>query len=262
MAGRATPEQPSAKRRSALGASTLGLVVAFAVGALDGRLIAYQASVGGLSGALGAGLLVFATLGGVLLLLFVVAFAGIVRRRATAAAIRRIVLGSAALGAGIAVGNVTAPFTGGVYRQPVVLASTGTITVSLDGLADAYQPTPKGQASCASVADGTDVAEITGLELGLLRGLHLRGTVSLAPGGETVAGVSFWIDGADLPAEVAQPAWSGPITTSPRPSGDRGGVATFDSVTLSRDPKLPQPSGGLPETLRGSVAWTCEPFRP
>jgi len=237
------------------------LALAFAIGVLVGRSIAYQQSAGGLGGIIGAGLWLYGTIAGFLVVVVLVVIAARIGCRPVRAALAPVVLGGLLVVAGGIVGHVTAAFTGGLQRNAEVLTSAGTITLRLDDLESAYQAAEASSADCRSLPDGMDVAEVTGLALGTLDGRHLRGTVFLPFGNEASARAEIWIDGADLPEGAAQPFWTGPITASNPAGEDRPGQATFDALELTHDPKLPPYSEPFPERLAGSLDWRCELFR-
>ncbi|HEX6868681.1 MAG TPA: hypothetical protein VF119_07735 [Candidatus Limnocylindrales bacterium] len=237
------------------------LVVAFFAGIVVGRSLAYETSRGGLGGIIGAGLWVYGTLFVLVVLFAVVAIRARVRRRPLGSALRPLAVASLILAGGAIVGNVSAGFTGGLYRPARILESSGTITLRLEG-AVGYVAADAIAATCTSVPDGLDVAAVTGLELGTLGGRRLRGSVSLPFGNEADARAELWIDAADLPDGATQPTWSGAIAVSNRPGEDRPGLATFGALALAKDPKLPPYDDVFPEALAGGFEWSCAPFSP
>lgn len=255
--------QPNLGRRGAITTTVVFRLAALLLGLFIGRSIAYQVSRGGLEGAIGGGLWVYGTLLALVTLFVAVAIRARIRRGPVGATLRPVVIGSAFLAAGALVGNVSAPYTGGLYRNALVLQTTGTMTLRMDDV-PTFEGIEGSPVTCSSLPDGLDAAEVTGLDLGLLGARHLRGTVSLPFGNEAAARLDLWLDGADLPEGAFQPTWSGPLTVTvlTRAGEDRPGQATFDSVALLHDPKLPAPSEAFPEMFAGSLEWSCGLFQP
>jgi hypothetical protein len=236
---------------------------ALLVGVLAGRLIAYNQSVGGLGGALGAAFLIFGT--GVLVA--VVGGTGLIalrlRRGHAGPAIQSLLAAGALLVVGAVGGNLTAAATGGLHREPVVQVSTASVQVQLAATKPAFVPRTGGEARCSSVPDGNAVAGVEALDLGELGNGTLRAAVFLS-GADVGARIELWIDGADVPEDTIAPTWGGEARID-APNGGLSGRASFDVESTAGagkpgDPTAPPgPDGSAwPLRLAGELLWACD----
>jgi hypothetical protein len=226
-------------------------VVVATVGAFLGYEVAYQASVGGLGGALGAAFIAYA-IGGLVLIAVLVGVANSLRREGRGRVASRYSFATAGLLlAGAGSGFVAVPVLDIGYHEPVTLEARGEATVTLADVPE-FVPRPAGRADCHSVPDGTDVAEVVALSLGELNGNVLRADIY---GGT----ISLFVDAAHLPEGSVPPMWTtaAEATTS---SGATTGTVRFDDAPLRVDPELGRPVGTWPETLSGEVEWSCGPW--
>ncbi|HEX7949828.1 MAG TPA: hypothetical protein VF494_05740 [Candidatus Limnocylindrales bacterium] len=234
------------------------LAIGMLVGVLLGRGVAYSTSIGGLSGAfavpLGASLLAVASL--------VAAAVGTVgwlaRRRRSSAAILGAFGAAGTLVLGTGLGIVSAGATGGTYREPVVLTSPGTGSLTLIRPELPFTANPDGPVQCASEGDGQVVHGITGLELGELGPGTVRGglTLLLADG---TGSLELFIDGGDLPDGADQPFWTGAVTYAGVVADGTSGSVAFERLT--REPAAgPVATADVrwPEVLGGTLRWTCQ----
>lgn len=256
--------------RSAIGTTLSVLVVAGAcvIGVLVGRAIAYQASVGGLGGALGVGFLSF------LLIVTVVGLAAVglvatkVRHGHISRAIGTILAAAGLLTAGAIGGHATAAAFGGLHHEPVVLEATGQTRFELQAGTMPFVTRDGGRAVCRSVPDGRNVADVTALELGELGSGTVRATLTLPVQASDVATAEFWIDGGDLPEGSIQPFWRGSVQITESGADNASGKLTFKGLDRSSGGALPKPASSdptsgasdWPSTLSGALSWTCQPW--
>ena len=140
-------------------------VVVLGVGGFLGFQVAYQSSLGGLGGALGAAFLGMAT-GALALVALLVGVGNALRPAGRGRVASNYAFAAAGLLlAGAAVGYVVVRVFDLGYHAPVVLQARGEASVTLDGVAG-FEPRDAGRADCQSVADGTDVERVVALSLG------------------------------------------------------------------------------------------------
>jgi hypothetical protein len=243
-------------RRPGLLTIVAGLAILVS-GFLDGRYVAYLNSRPNYFVRLDMVLVVAATIVGAAVVAFVVRSVAQRQAREPGAIRSAVWIGIALLIAGFAAGAATAAATGALHREPVVLETVGKAAgdFTLAGfVASGDQP-----ATCRSVADGTAVEGITGLDLGSLAGATFRTFLTIdAATGAVVSGEVF-VDGGDLPEGSGQPSWTGTMTTAELAPDGRNGRVDFESLQLINDPPPgAQPNGDpWPSTLAGSVRWIC-----
>lgn len=234
-------------------------LVPLGVGVFLGYQAAYEASLGGFGGALGAAFLAYA-IGGLVLIAVLVGAANLLRpagRGRTAsryafAAAGLIALGGAGGAAGVQVLDLG-------YHPPVVLGARGDASIVLDGVAG-FEPRASGRADCWSVADGTEVEEVVALSLGELNGNLLRGDLFLPVAGVSGASVSFFVDAAHLPEGSVVPMWNTQDVEIDSAGGGAIGTLRFDGVPIHVDPEVGAPAASWPATLSGEISWACEPW--
>ena len=261
------------------------IAVVLAIGVALGADLSYERS----RGAFLSGIGVFLLIAGLLAITVLIGLgAALARHRPVT---RAAFSATAALVVGAIAGQVAAPVLGLRYVPPVVLQSTGTIRLGLDGI-DGWQPRPAAPAECRSAADSTGLAKVTSNDLGQLavdgRPMTLRGSVEWgqlgADGSADGIAVSIWVDAGDLPATMAQPFWNGAATGGTTGAGAAavgtldfsnleltvapGGAADDGRTWLARvqvamadtadEPNGPPPDpGSWPATLSGAISWDC-----
>jgi len=238
------------------------LLLAGGFGVIAGRTLAWNQSVGGLTAALGSGLVLFVALIGIVVL---TVGAIVIASLASGSARKLRTFGLVVLGVsiGFGLGYSTAAATGGTYRAPVVLERSGTATIALTTTGLDFEPTRGASTTCHSVPDGTDVESFSSLDLGEL-GVDgaagtLRGNVGVVVANEPgVAVVSLWIDGGDLPEGAFQPFWEGRVSAGG--TGAATGTVAFTTLPLSESPDPSLDVGPWPAALAGSIEWSCGAF--
>ena len=226
-------------------------VTSAVVGMLFGWGIAYQRSVGGLGGALGASLLIAILLGLVALIAGSVLVATKIRHGDLGQAIRVVLATAGVLAAGAVAGGAAAVGFNGTYHAPVVQQSGGSIAVDLSSTSLVFVPRTDGGAMCTSEDDGPAVARVNALDLGELGPGTLRATLHVGNVRSEVT-AELWIDGADIPEGGTQPFWRGPLRVIREETEGASGQGEF-AFTL--------PGGSpWPSTLTGSISWTCRPW--
>lgn len=244
------------------------LVVMAIAGLLLGRSIAYQRSLGGLEGALGAGMLLVLLAGIALVTLLVGLALGLaVRRRgrpgrpgrASAFAVVALLLGSG-------VGGLTAPLLGGTYREPVVLDAPAQMLLRLDPAPASFVAHGQGQSACRSQPDERTAVNFAALDLGSLGPGTLRAGLDLALDGSEGT-LELFLDGGSLPEGSEQVSWSGAVSASMLAPDHRQGRVVFHDLPLLRQTGKPAESPGAflppqawPTTLSGQLDWTCDPW--
>jgi len=234
-------------------------VVVVGVGAFLGFQVAYQSSLGGLGGALGAAFLGMAI--GALAFVALLVGVGNALRPAGRGRVASSYSFAAAglLLTGAAVGYVVVTVFDLGYHAPVVLQARGEATVTLDGVAG-FEPRGAGRADCQSEADGTDVERVVALSLGELNHNVLRADITVPVAGASRGFISLFVDAAHLPPGTAQPMWT-MIEPGVEASSDGGtGTIRFDLALIQVDPKLGVPPGSWPEVLAGEIRWSCGPW--
>ena len=235
------------------------LLAAAGFGVVAGRTHAWNQSVGGLTAALGGGVVLFGVIFGVVIIAVVAVVLARIVTRGPVPGLRVAGLTAAAVALGFAGGLSTAAATGGTYREPVVLESSGTVRLAVTTPGIEFVPTAGASASCHSLPDGTTIEGLSTLDLGELTVAgasgSLRADIRLTTEAAGAGSVSLWIDGGDLPEGSFQPFWDGRSEVS-QPIGARGTI-TFTSRLASDkvDPSLTV--APWPESLSGSIEWSC-----
>ena len=219
------------------------------IGMALGASIHYQSSVGGFSGALGAG---FTFIG----LAAIVGVSGLI---AVIAALIHRTSASFAFGAfagGLVIGGLLGTLVGPTYREPI--AATGTVKVVLT------EPTAlewTSRATCTSVENGSAIASVRADELATLGGhvVWLR--------------ASGLVDGTTQPRDLIIGQPMDPDSTPPYPYREyaatgsaltidqtgvdqRSGTIHFTDLALVDGPPFPLTPPAA--HLAGRVEWTCE----
>ena len=234
----------------------LAAVVVLGAGAFLGYQVAYQSSLGGLGGALGAAFLAMA-IGGLVVLVGLVGVGNALRPEGRGRVASRFSFAAAVLLVAGAVGGYFAvPVFGLGYHPPVVLQARGEASATLEGAA-AFEPREAGRADCQSVADGIDVEHIVALSLGTLNGSVLRAEITLPIAGISGSYLSLFVDAAHLPEGSMQPMWSSLEAQVDAATGGTSGSITFEDAPIREDPELDLPVGSWPPTLSGEIRWTC-----
>jgi len=256
--------------RSAIGrpASVLVAVGACVVGVLAGRAIAYEGSVGGLAGVLGAGILSFFLIVAVVGLALVGLIATKIRHGHVSRPIGTLLAAAGLLATGALGGHATAAAFGGLYHEPVVLEATGATRFDMQAVAVPFVARDGGRAVCRSVPDGRTVADVTALELGELGSGTLRATLSLPAQASDGAAAEFWIDGGDLSDGSIQPFWRGSVQVTEIGADGASGKLIFASLErengaekpISESPAPTSAAPGWPSTISGLLSWSCQPW--
>jgi len=240
---------------------------ALLVGAVVGYQIAYQRSVGGLGGALGAGILIGLLGLTVAALVAVGVIALLFRRGDVSPTIAMILVAAPLLAVGGFAGSALAAPLGGTYRLPVVLQATGHTRFELQPGSMPFAARFDGAADCRSAADAPTVAEVDAMELGKLGPGTLRGMLSLSGPDSAIATAQFWIDGGDLPEGSDQPFWEGSVHVDEASADAGDGRMTFRGLALavsagkpSGESASPTSSADWPATISGTMSWTCLPW--
>ena len=238
------------------------LTAAVIVGLLSGRSFAYMSSIGGFSAALGVPLLGMALVGGVVGVAVVAAILARLRGTSIGSTLRFVALATGVLALAAMIGAVTARATGAIYVEPIVLQAGGRIHVDVTSEGMPFVVRADAAAECASVPDGRLVGSITALDVGELGDGTLRGSIGLGtePGQSRI---EFFIDGADLPEGDLPPVWGGTVPIDEVTSDRSAGRASFDNLRLldeGKDPDATVPPSEWPESLSGTISWTCDPW--
>ncbi len=247
-------------RRSPRMAVVLWLAIggtALVVGVLTGRAIAYVASLGGFN-SISAAILTVLLVSAVLGLGLIALIATKLRQGDVSRAITMVLAAAGLLATGALGGHATAAAFGGTFRAPVVLEAPGEANVRLDRGMSSFVASGASAAECRSVADETNVAEVTALDLGELGSGTLRATVSLSASMPRAARAEFWIDGGDLPEGADQPFWSGSALLIELSADRSQGRLVFDG--LPRAVEQGGAPGAWPRALSGEMTWSCLPW--
>ena len=223
-------------------------------GGFLGFQVAYQSSLGGLGGALGAAFLAMA-IGALAVVALLVAVGNALRpsgRGRIASTYAFAAAGLLLAGAGVGYGAVWAFDLG--YDAPVVLGARGEASATIEGVP--FEPRAAGRADCQSVADGTDVERVVALSLGDLNGGLLRADIALPVAGVSGGYIALFVDAATLPSGSVPPTWeqAGPEITA---SSGASGSVRFDGAQLRMEPDIGAATGDWPTTLSGVVHWSC-----
>ena len=250
-------ERPS-RRRPALLMIGIGAAI---VGGFVGREIARENSVYALFGGLIPTFFLVVTIGA-LVLVALIALA--IRRGNLSLPISGMLVAAGMLAACAVVGDVTARATGGTYVAPVVLETTGTMTLAMPGGAP-FVPGTATTARCESTPGGSTVADVVGRDLGELGPGTLHGSIGFGVDGADQPAVSFFIDGADLPDGTSLISWTGRAQAIELGPSGTSGKLTFTGVDRDPDSALkpgssaPQASADpFPGTLSGTIVWSCQ----
>ena len=234
----------------------LAAVIVAGVGAFMGFQAAYQASLGGLGGALGAAFLAM-VIGALVVLAGVVGIANTFRREGRGRVAARYSFAAAGLLlASAAVGYGSVPVLDLGYHEPVILQARGEASLTLEGV-PAFEPRDAGRADCQSVADGTDVERVVALSLGELNANVLRADITLPVAGTSGGAISLFVDAAHLPEGSVPPMWTAIEPEVDASSDGASGTVRFDMALIQEDPKLGLPQGSWPEMLVGGIHWRC-----
>ncbi|HET7082765.1 MAG TPA: hypothetical protein VFJ00_03535 [Candidatus Limnocylindria bacterium] len=231
-------------------------LVALGVGAFLGYSAAYQSSVGGLGGMLGAAFLWLAV-GALAVVAGLVGIGNALRgegRGRVASRYSFAAVGLLLAGAGGGYGAVSAFDLG--YHPPVVLQARGEASITLAGTL-AFVPRASGRADCQSVADGTDVERVVALSLGDLHGGLLRADFAIPVGGVSSGYISLFVDGATLASGSVPPTWEKAEPEVSSAAGGASGSIRFDGAQLRTEPEIGAATGSWPSTLSGTVTWSC-----
>jgi hypothetical protein len=251
----AVNEPSPSPARGARWPSLAALVVA-GVGAFLGYQVAYQSSLGGLGGALGAAYLTMA-IGALVVVAGVIGIANALRPQGRGGVASRYSFAAAGLLiAGAAGGYVAVPVFDLGYREPIRLEARGEASVALDGVAG-FEPRVGGRADCQSVADGTDVERVVALSLGDLNGGLLRADIALPVAGVSSGYISLFIDAATLPSGSVSPTWEQAAPEVDSASSGASGGIRFDGARLRTEPEIGAATGSWPTTLSGTLTWSC-----
>lgn len=253
---------PSALAQVVVAIVAVGAVVC---GVFLGREIVHERSVGGLGGAIGAGLVTAFLVAIVVLLVGTALVATKLRHGDISRTIRTMFIAAGLLVAGAIGGGATAGLSGGLYEAPVVLSAAGETTTEADAELTAFVGRARGEATCTSAPNTTRVESITALDLGELRATTLRGTMTFDPDGAGGAIASFWIDGADLPEGDLGPSFDATVETVELAADGRSGTAHIHTSTGpgavgkggEEPPAEAAPLQGWPSSFGFSVQWTC-----
>jgi len=238
----------------------VGLLFAAAgFGVVAGRTHAWNQSVGGLTAALGGGVVLFGVVIGVAIITVV---AVVLARGVTHGPVPKLRvagLTAVAVALGFAGGLSTAAATGGTYREPVVLESGGSARLTLTTAGIEFAPSTGTSAACHSIPDGTAIEGLSTLDLGELTVAGASGTlradITLTTETAGVGRMSLWIDGGDLPEGSFQPSWSATVPVT-QPVGAAGTIAFTGELWSDKvDPSLTV--APWPESLVGSIEWSC-----
>ena len=237
-------------------------VMAFGVGAGLGFFIAYQQSLGGFN-VIGAALLGM-ILGALIAVAVVVGTIGALLPNRRGRKVVAPAFGAACL---LAVGGLggyaVVPIADLGFHEPVVLMARGEASVTLHRPSEGFAASAGSPADCWSGSDQNEVHDVVASNLGELGSGTLR-VDFYAAGALTTGedlGVSFWIDGADLPEGATQPFWRGSGTVVRAASAARSGMASFTAdlaVDPANDPDVEPISDEWPAGLAGEVRWTCD----
>jgi hypothetical protein len=231
-------------------------VVVVGVGVFLGFQVAYQSSLGGLGGALGAAFLGMA-IGALAGIAGLVGIGNALRGEGRGRVASRYSFAAAALllaGSGGGYGAVSVFDLG--YHPPVVLQARGEASVTLAGI-PAFVPRTSGRADCQSVGDGTDVERVVALSLGDLNGGLLRADIALPVGGVSSGYISLFVDGATLPSGSVPPNWEQAEPEINSAAGGASGSIRFDGAELRMAPEIGAATESWPTTLSGTVSWSC-----
>jgi len=231
-------------------------VVVLGGGAFLGFQVAYQSSLGGLGGALGAAFLAMAI--GALAVVALLVGVGNALRPAGRGRVASTYSFAAAglLLAGAGAGYLAVPVFDLGYHAPVVLQARGEASITLDGVAG-FEPRGAGRADCQSVADGTDVERVVALSLGELSGGLLRADIALPVEGLSIGYIALFVDAATLPSGSVPPTWEKAEPEINSASGGATGTIRFDGAELREEPEMGAATGSWPTTLSGTVTWSC-----
>jgi hypothetical protein len=246
---------------SPAGRLALALVLAgmVGVGLFAGRTVAYQQSVGGMTGAFSGISLAVIAVPSILATWIGVAVVAKLARARTGVVRNVNVLALASLVVGAVVGNVTAAATGGTYVEPVVLSADGTTEAAITSASAAFEPTAGGAARCASEPDGSALASLTALDLGELGQGTLRASILIVPARPASTSMELFIDGADRPAGT-EASWTGTGSVTTHAADWTTATIDFTDLRPLTDPKLPAPAAPWDTPLSGTISWTCEPW--
>ena len=165
-------------------------------------------------------------------------------------AARSIFIAGLVFAGGFAIGWVLEPAFRPVYREAVVLAARGTLTVSIHGL-DGYTSAGTVAAGCLSEDDSEGIADVRSKVVGKLDiavvGASIADFVDSADGRPVI---QVWIEPG------AEPWWTGPADVIQRTAGDRTGRLVFNGATFFEPDKPPRE--GYPLKLSGSMSWACD----
>lgn len=171
-------------------------------------------------------------------------------------AARAVILSGVLLLVGVGVGWAMTPVLGLGYRPAIESESTGTMNLSLDGLAG-FESDGDAAASCRSVPNSEAVAYVTANALGSVPTGTVTASLIMQPldspdGRPTFAiGVTPAVKGED-----AAPNWQGSGDLEPI-ERERAGRITFTGAAL-----VPGETGNLPRgwpaELSGILSWSCD----
>ena len=234
---------------------------------MGGRTLAYEQSLGGLTGITGAALLSF----GIGLAVVALVVLGLVASMRGAGPKTSVVMpwfaSAGVLVIGALVGNLSAPLLGGTYREPVVLTAAAGVSLQLDPVSMSFVSQDQGQAECRSQPDGRTMVSLSALDLGRLGPGTVRAGLTLPDGSNPAPAIEIFIDGGSLPDGAAPVSWSGTASVANLGADQRSGQLTFLDLrlaTLSGKPAAdPSATGaviGWPLSLSGGLRWTCGPW--
>jgi hypothetical protein len=233
--------------------------IALVVGAITGRVMAFERSAGGLH------FLNAAVLG----LFLAVAVIGLGLTGLVAAKIRHghigrangtVLAAAALLATGAFGGAATAAATGGVYHEPVALQASGETTLMLDASELPFAARNGGRADCQSNADGQTVVLITAFDLGELGPGTLRAMLSMPIAPSEPATAEFFVDGGDLPEGATAPSWTGRVLVTGMGADHASGRLAFDGLSQHVDEEMPAPATSWPTSISGELTWSCHPW--
>jgi hypothetical protein len=156
--------------------------------------------------------------------------------------------------AGVGAGKIATPLIWPEFHEPVILGSSGTMTVDLAGI-EGFDTNGEVAAACRSDVDSDVVAFVDSNGLGTVGTGELGATVSTFTGMDTPELILWTVppvgDGS------LQPMWQGTGDVVERGDGWSSGQIVFTELELTAYDEQGQQPEGWPKTLSGSLSWAC-----
>lgn len=234
--------------------------VAIVVGILGGAAIAFQAGQGGLSGALGGGMILLGLVGGAIVLGGLWLFVSERRHADMGQVATSVLLAWGLLAAGGYLGYSISAGPAGIRPTPVVLETAGRMTGSVTGDGLRLVARAEATARCFSVGDGRDLGYVTTDDVGEFGPFTLRAWVHTPVGGADAVRVDLVVDSADLAEGADHLGWTGPARlVESNEDGTRGQVM-FENLPREVVKQPTSSAAGWPATLSGTISWACAPW--